>query len=135
MPLTRKKEQQNQILEFRRRWHAIRNDSAASRFTIDQAGEPVDETTDPALSRRGAHRVAGTDKTKKVSRNFEGVFLTNIFENMFEGLNEDGPFGSGSGNGVWRSLFTEEYAKSVAASGGIADQSQRQLISLQEKKQ
>jgi len=80
---------------------------------------------------------AGADKTKKVSRDFEGVFLTNMFENMFEGLDEDGPFGAGSGNGVWRSLLTEEYAKSIAASGGIgiADQIQRQLISLQEKSQ
>lgn len=80
---------------------------------------------------------AGTDKTKKVSQDFEGVFLTNMFENMFEGLDEDGPFGAGSGNGIWRSLLTEEYAKSVAASGGIgiANQIQHQLISLQEKSQ
>jgi peptidoglycan hydrolase FlgJ len=54
---------------------------------------------------------AGTHKTKKVSQDFEGVFLTIMFENMFEGLDEDGPLGSGNGNGVWRSLLTEEYAK------------------------
>ena len=80
---------------------------------------------------------AGTDKLKKVSQDFEGVFLTNMFENMFEGLDDDGPFGTGAGNGVWRSLLTEEYAKSMAASGGIgiADQIQHQLISLQEKSQ
>ena len=80
---------------------------------------------------------AGVDKTKKVSQDFEGVCLTNMFENMFEGLDEDGPFGSGNGNGVWRSMLTEQYAKSIAASGGIgiADQIQHQLISLQEKSQ
>jgi peptidoglycan hydrolase FlgJ len=84
-----------------------------------------------------APAAAGTDKTNKVSQDFEGVFLTNMFENMFEGLDDDGPFGAGAGNGVWRSLLTEEYAKSIAASGGIgvADQIQRQLISLQEKSQ
>jgi Rod binding domain-containing protein len=78
---------------------------------------------------------AGTDKTKKVSEDFEGVFLTNMFENMFEGLDDDGPFGTGAGNGVWRSMLTEQYAKSIAASGGIgiAKQIQHQLISLQEK--
>jgi flagellar protein FlgJ len=78
---------------------------------------------------------AGTDKTKKVSEDFEGVFLTNMFENMFEGLDDDGPFGAGAGNGVWRSMLTEQYAKSIAASGGIgiAKQIQHQLISLQEK--
>src|SRR5271169_3380758 len=79
---------------------------------------------------------AGTDKTKKVSQDFESVFLTNMFENMFEGLDDDGPFGSGAGNGVWRSLLTEQYAKTMAASGGIgiANQIQHQLISLQEKR-
>jgi peptidoglycan hydrolase FlgJ len=84
-----------------------------------------------------APAAAGTDKTKKVSQDFESVFLTNMFENMYEGLDEDGPFGSGNDNGVWRSLLTEEYAKSIAASGGIgiADQIQNQLISLQEKSQ
>jgi Rod binding domain-containing protein len=84
-----------------------------------------------------APAASGTDKVKKVSRDFEGVFLTNMFENMFEGLDDDGPFGAANGNGVWRSLLTEEYAKSIAASGviGIADQIQRQLTSLQEKSQ
>lgn len=82
-----------------------------------------------------APAAAGTDKTRKVSEDFEGVFLTNMFENMFEGLEDEGPFGAGAGNGVWRSMLTEEYAKSVTASGGIgiADQIQRQLVSLQEK--
>lgn len=77
---------------------------------------------------------AGTDKTKKVAQDFESVFLTNMFENMFEGLDDDGPFGAGAGNGVWRSMLTEEYAKSVTASGGIgiADQVKSQLLSLQE---
>jgi flagellar protein FlgJ len=82
-----------------------------------------------------APAAAGIDKTKKVSQDFEGVFLTNMFENMFEGLDDDGPFGAGAGNGVWRSMLTEQYAKSIAASGGIgiAKQIQHQLISLQEK--
>src|SRR5882757_1966851 len=53
----RKKDKQNQILGSSRRWHVLRNDSSASHFTIDQAGEPVDETTDQALSRRGTRRV------------------------------------------------------------------------------
>jgi len=82
-----------------------------------------------------APAAAGMDKTKKVSQDFESVFLTNMFENMFEGLDDDGPFGAGAGNGVWRSMLTEEYAKSVTAAGGIgvASQIQSQLVSLQEK--
>jgi hypothetical protein len=36
------------------------------------------------------------DKTKKkeVSQDFASLFLTNMFENMFESLENDGPFGS-----------------------------------------
>jgi len=98
-------------------------------FSSTSLGHTVYPTAAPAA--------AGTDKVKKVSRDFESVFLTNMFENMFEGLDDDGPFGAGAGNGVWRSLLTEEYAKSMAASGGIgiASQIQHQLISLQEKNQ
>jgi flagellar protein FlgJ len=60
-----------------------------------------------------------------------------MFENMSERLDDDGPVGSGNGNGVWRSLLTGEYAKSIAASGGIgiAGKIQNQLISFQEKSQ
>jgi flagellar protein FlgJ len=54
---------------------------------------------------------------------------------MFAGVEEDGPFDSGPGSSAWRSLRTEEFARTVAASGGIglADHVQRQLIALQEK--
>ncbi len=74
------------------------------------------------------------NKVHAVAQDFETVFLTNMFENMFEGLDDDGPFGSGAGNGPWRSMLTEQYAKSVSQSGGIgvAQQIERQLVSLQE---
>jgi len=79
----------------------------------------------PAGNRNDAHAVA---------QDFESVFLTNMFENMFEGLDDDGPFGSGANNGPWRSMLTEQYAKSIASNGGVgvAAQIERQLVSLQE---
>jgi Rod binding domain-containing protein len=79
----------------------------------------------------------GKNKIHAVAQEFESVFLTNMFENMFEGLDDDGPFGSGAGNGPWRSMLTEQYAKSVAANGGVgvAQQIERQLVSLQESHQ
>src|ERR1700682_2927351 len=99
------------------------------------AFRPPPSATCPFLHPPAPPPSAGTDKTKKVSEDFEGVFLTNMFENMFEGLDDDGPFGTGAGNGVWRSMLTEQYAKSIAASGGIgiAKQIQHQLLSSQEK--
>jgi Rod binding domain-containing protein len=79
----------------------------------------------------------GLEKIKAVSQDFETVFLTNMFENMLDGLDDDGPFGSGAGNGPWRSMLTEQYAKSISQSGGIgvARQIERQLVSLQESHQ
>jgi len=53
---------------------------------------------------------------------------------MFTGISGDGPFGGGGAVGVWRSMLTDEYAKSFAKSGGIgiADQVYRTLIARQE---
>ncbi|MCW5681217.1 MAG: rod-binding protein [Xanthobacteraceae bacterium] len=75
-------------------------------------------------------------KVKDVSQQFESVFLTNMFEEMFAGVQEqDGPLGAGPAQSAWRSMLTEEYAKSVSANGGIgiADQVQRELVALQER--
>ena len=42
-----------------------------------------------------------------------------MFNQMFTGIDGDGPFGGGGGAGVWRSFLTEEYSKSFAKTGGI----------------
>ncbi len=42
-----------------------------------------------------------------------------MFEQMYTGIDGDGPFGGGGASGVWRSFMTQEYAKSFAKSGGI----------------
>ena len=81
--------------------------------------------------------VKGFDRIQKVSKEFESVFLTNMFEEMFAGIEEDeGPMGAGSGGSAWRSLKVEEMAKAVSNSGGIglASHVQRQLIAMQEVK-
>ena len=50
---------------------------------------------------------------------FEAVFLNSMFSQMFTGIDGDGPFGSTTGTGIWRSMLTDEYAKSFAKAGGI----------------
>lgn len=81
--------------------------------------------------------VKGLERIKKVSQEFESVFLNNMFEEMFAGIEEeDGPLGAGSGGSAWRSMKVEEMAKSVSSAGGIglAQHVQRQLIAMQEQK-
>ena len=71
---------------------------------------------------------------KEKARDFEAVFLNSMFQNMFTGIEGEGPFGGNGATGVWRSFLTDAYAKSFAQAGGIgiADQVYRSLISHQE---
>ncbi|MBI4273686.1 MAG: rod-binding protein, partial [Rhizobiales bacterium] len=64
----------------------------------------------------------------------EAVFLNSMFQQMFTSIEGEGPFGGGPAAGVWRSLLTDEYAKSFTKQGGIgiADQVYRSLIAAQE---
>ena len=58
-------------------------------------------------------------KAKAAAQNFEAVFLNSMFENMFTGIDGDGPFGGSGGTGVWRSLLTDQYARNIAKAGGV----------------
>jgi len=73
-------------------------------------------------------------KAKAASQDFEAVFLNSMFQQMFTGLQGEGPFGGSGATGVWRSFLTDEYSKSFAKAGGIgiADQVYRSLMAQQE---
>ena len=76
-------------------------------------------------------------KARAAAQDFEAVFLNSMFQQMFTGIDGDGPFGGKGATGVWRSMLTDEYAKSFAKAGGIgiADQVYRTLIAQQEARQ
>jgi peptidoglycan hydrolase FlgJ len=56
---------------------------------------------------------------KTASRDFEAMFLNSMFQEMFTGIDGDGPFGGSGALKVWRSFLTDQYAKSFAKAGGI----------------
>jgi Rod binding domain-containing protein len=58
-------------------------------------------------------------KAKAQAQDFEAMFLSSMFSQMTSGLKGEGPFGDTVGTGVWRSMLTEQYAKSFAKAGGI----------------
>ena len=64
------------------------------------------------------------------AQSFEAQFLNSMFQQMYAGVGGDGPFGNSQGVGPWRSLLTDEYAKSFAKSGGIgiADAVYKQML-------
>lgn len=70
----------------------------------------------------------------KVAQDFEAFFLAQAMDSMFAGIESDKLFGAGSGENVYRSLLSQEYAKVAAKSGGvgIADAVQREILRMQE---
>ncbi|HEX3938760.1 MAG TPA: rod-binding protein [Xanthobacteraceae bacterium] len=58
-------------------------------------------------------------KAKQAAQNFEANFLGNMFQEMFTGIDGDGPFGGSGALKIWRSFMTDQMAKSFAKAGGI----------------
>jgi peptidoglycan hydrolase FlgJ len=58
-------------------------------------------------------------KDKVVARQFESQFLNSMFQEMFTGVDGDGPAGGSGALKIWRSFMTDQYAKSFAAAGGL----------------
>lgn len=72
--------------------------------------------------------------TKKIAQQFEGVLMSQMLNEMFEGVKTDGMFGGGEGEEMFRSLMVDEYGKQIAAQGGMGLTAAvtRQLLSHQE---
>ena len=77
---------------------------------------------------------ANMASAKAVAQNFESMFLNSMLQQMYTGIDGEGPFGGKGATGVWRSFLTNEYAKTFAKAGGvgIADQVYRSMIAMQE---
>ena len=58
-------------------------------------------------------------KAKAALEKFEAMFLNSMFQQMFTGVDGDGPFGGSGALKVWRSFLTDEYAKTFARNGGV----------------
>lgn len=58
-------------------------------------------------------------KTKAAAENFESMFLSNMFQEMFTGVDGDGPAGGSGALKVWRSFMIDNFAKTFAKAGGI----------------
>ncbi len=87
----------------------------------------------PLDALRGVDRTNKTD-VREAAEEFEAVFLNNMLQSMFTGLQEGGTWGKGHGADAWQSLLIDEYARSIAAGRGIglADSVERELLALQE---
>ncbi len=79
---------------------------------------------------------ADATAARKTAQDFEGFFLSQVFDTMFSGLGADTMFGGGNGETIYRSLLLQEYSKVASSSGsiGIADAVQREILQAQEAK-
>ena len=104
-----------------------------SAFALPSPGlKPLDLLTNSGEP--GKLNLTKQAKARGAAQDFEAVFLNSMFQHMFTGISGEGPFGGNGASGVWRSMLTDEYAKSFAKAGGIgiADQVYRTLIARQE---
>lgn len=90
------------------------------------------KTSRPSLEARAAG-VATRQQAEDVAREFERMFIAEMLQPMFAGLETDGPFGGGSAEEAFRPMLIDHYAKSVAAGGGVgvADAVLKEILRLQ----
>lgn len=96
---------------------------------------PVFEATTLALQgERSPLQPGQTNVTRETAEDFESFFLSQMFAELFRGVETDPVFGGGPGETVFKSMMVDEYAKSVTRAGGvgIADAVMREMLSLQE---
>jgi len=79
--------------------------------SLSSIGDAATVQTQAALRLKG--------KAKEAAQNFEANFLGSMFQDMFTGIDGDGPFGGSGALKIWRSFMTDQIAKSFAKAGGI----------------
>lgn len=82
-------------------------------------------------------QTADLAKAKSTAKDFEAMFMTQMLQHMFAGIDQqkDGMFGGGHAEQMFRPMLLEEYGKMIANRGngiGLADQVTRSLLATQE---
>lgn len=73
-------------------------------------------------------------KIDEVAQEFEAVFLGQMLQHMFAGIDADANTGGGQTEEMYKSLLIDEYGKLMSRTGGIgvADHVKREMLKLQE---
>lgn len=95
------------------------------------------DITNAQLSASAPKLATGQKKSiEQAAKDFEAVFIGQMFEQMWSGIKTDGPMGGGTGEGIFRSLMIQDIGKQISAQGGIglADTVKREMLAMQEAK-
>lgn len=73
------------------------------------------------------------EEARKLAEDFERMFLAEMLQPMFAGIETDGPFGGGNAEDVFRPMLLDKYAEKVSDAGGvgIADAVMKEILRLQ----
>jgi peptidoglycan hydrolase FlgJ len=91
---------------------------------------------DLMAQRKAAPNIADVktrEQARAVAQEFERMFVTEMLQPMFSGLQTEAPFGGGQGEEVFRPMLLDQYADAVAKGGGvgIADAVMKEILRLQ----
>jgi Rod binding domain-containing protein len=78
-------------------------------------------------------KTAVNGKIGKAAEDFEGMFMTQMLQPMFDTIDVDPNFGGGHGEQVMRSFLTQEYGKLIAKNSnfGITSAVKNQMLKMQ----
>ncbi len=72
-------------------------------------------------------------QAEAVAQQFERMFIAEMLQPMFSGIETDGPFGGGQGEEVFRPMLLDQYSDAIAKGGGvgIADVVLKEILRMQ----
>lgn len=84
-----------------------------------------------------SHKLATEAELNQTAESYESMFLSQMLEQMFSGVETNEMFGGGEGEDVYRSFMLDEYSKLIAHTGGIgiASHVKAEMLRLQEVQQ
>ncbi len=110
----------------------------AAGMNVDMARAAAVESANDAkfdALRRPQARKIDNAAVQKTAKEFETVFLEQMFNHMFSTIGSDKLTGGGMGEDTTRSMLVNAYAKNIAQAGGLglAPAIANEIIKIQEK--
>lgn len=78
--------------------------------------QQAEQATQATANKLGTAKL---DQIDKASKEFEGMFIGEMLNHMFSGIEVDEEFGGGHGEEMFRGMLVTEYGKKIAQGPGI----------------
>lgn len=95
---------------------ALSGQNMLNNAMLRARAQQAEQMTQAAANKLGSAKLESIDKAAK---EFEGMFISEMLNHMFSGIEVDPEFGGGHGEEMFRSLLVNEYGKQIASGPGI----------------